>query len=124
MHAAPPTLTLEDFDYDLPPELIAQHPLPGRSSSRLLRLTGDAISDHAFADLPEFFAAGENVPVAWPGGGRAHVTGNSFATPYVAGLCALFRSRYPRLTPFQVKTLLYLSAANVNVSPGGVPCQL
>jgi len=62
--SASSTLTLEDFDYELPPELIAQHPLAARSASRLLRLTderlaGDAISDHAFADLPEFFAPGD-----------------------------------------------------------------
>ena len=34
-------LTLADFDYVLPPELIAQTPLPQRSSSRLLVLDGD-----------------------------------------------------------------------------------
>ena len=31
---SPPTLA--DFDYELPPELIAQHPAPERSGSRLL----------------------------------------------------------------------------------------
>jgi S-adenosylmethionine:tRNA ribosyltransferase-isomerase len=33
---AEPTLRTADFDYDLPPELIAQEPLPERSGSRLL----------------------------------------------------------------------------------------
>jgi S-adenosylmethionine:tRNA ribosyltransferase-isomerase len=33
---ADPTLRTADFDYDLPPELIAQEPLPERSGSRLL----------------------------------------------------------------------------------------
>ncbi len=33
-------LTLDDFDYDLPPELIAQTPLPERAASRLLVLRG------------------------------------------------------------------------------------
>lgn len=61
----------------------------------------------------EFFAPGQNVEVAWVGGGTLRASGNSYATPFVAGLCALLRSAYPRLTPFQVKTLLYLSAANV-----------
>ncbi|MCS6944132.1 MAG: S-adenosylmethionine:tRNA ribosyltransferase-isomerase, partial [Sutterellaceae bacterium] len=28
--------TLDDFDFDLPPDLIAQQPLPQRSASRLL----------------------------------------------------------------------------------------
>ncbi|MGH8692174.1 MAG: tRNA preQ1(34) S-adenosylmethionine ribosyltransferase-isomerase QueA [Burkholderiales bacterium] len=42
------------FDYELPAALIAQHPLPQRSASRLLRLdaASGAITDLAFADLP------------------------------------------------------------------------
>jgi len=34
--AAPRVFTLSDFDFSLPPELIAQHPAPERSASRLL----------------------------------------------------------------------------------------
>src|SRR5690242_7957264 len=33
-------MRLDDFDYDLPPELIARFPLPERSQSRLLCLDG------------------------------------------------------------------------------------
>ncbi|MBA4061729.1 MAG: tRNA preQ1(34) S-adenosylmethionine ribosyltransferase-isomerase QueA, partial [Verminephrobacter sp.] len=33
---APHAYTLSDFDFSLPPELIAQHPAPERSASRLL----------------------------------------------------------------------------------------
>ena len=42
-----------DFSYDLPPELIAQHPLPERSASRLLCLDGASgdISHHRFTEL-------------------------------------------------------------------------
>lgn len=42
-----------EFSYDLPPGLIAQHPLPERSASRLLCLDGDtgAISHGEFTDL-------------------------------------------------------------------------
>jgi subtilisin family serine protease len=61
----------------------------------------------------EFFAHGVNVEVAWPGGGTVRGTGNSFATPRIAGYCALILSAHPGLTPFQVKNLLYLTAANV-----------
>ena len=53
------SLTLDDFDYDLPRELIAQHPAADRSASRLLRLAGEAISDHAFSELPHFLTPGD-----------------------------------------------------------------
>ena len=61
----------------------------------------------------EFFARGLNVEVAWLGGGTLTATGNSFATPHVAGLCALVLSKHPQLTPFQLKSVLHLTAANV-----------
>jgi subtilisin len=61
----------------------------------------------------EFFAHGVDVEVAWPGGGTSRVSGNSFATPHVAGLCALIRAKHPQLTAFQVRNILYLTAANV-----------
>ncbi|MDF5759105.1 S8 family serine peptidase [Spongiactinospora sp. TRM90649] len=61
----------------------------------------------------EFFGHGVDVEVAWPGGGSTRCSGNSFAAPHVSGYCALIRSAHPRLTPFQVKSLLYLTAANV-----------
>jgi subtilisin family serine protease len=64
----------------------------------------------------EFFAPGVGVPVAWSGGAVIRGTGNSFATPYLAGLCALLRSKHPGLTPFQVKTLLFLTSANVGAN--------
>ena len=51
-------LTLNDFDYALPPELIAQAPLAQRSASRLLVVQApmdgtEALLDRSFADLPE-----------------------------------------------------------------------
>lgn len=52
-------LTLDDFDYDLPDELIAQRPAEPRSASRLLRAAGDAMSDHLFSELPGFLAPGD-----------------------------------------------------------------
>lgn len=45
-----------DFDFELPPELIAQSPLPERSASRLLWLDPKAGSrqDRMFRELPQF----------------------------------------------------------------------
>ncbi|MBR7839012.1 S8 family serine peptidase [Actinospica durhamensis] len=63
----------------------------------------------------EFFAKGNNVQVGWLGGSTLRTTGNSFATPYIAGLCARILSKYPKMTVFQVKGALYLAAANVHV---------
>jgi S-adenosylmethionine:tRNA ribosyltransferase-isomerase len=50
-----------DFSFDLPPELIAQEPLPRRSASRLLALDGvsGAVRDLAFADLAELLRPGD-----------------------------------------------------------------
>ncbi|MEV7801981.1 S8 family serine peptidase [Microbispora sp. NPDC088329] len=66
----------------------------------------------------EFLARGVRVPVAWPGGREIRSTGNSFATPHITGICALILSRHPWLTPFQLKSVLYLTASNVVVSEG------
>ncbi len=61
----------------------------------------------------EFFARGVEIDVAWPGGSTLRCTGNSFATPHVSGLCALALAKHPGLTPFQIKNVLYQTAANV-----------
>ena len=56
-------LTLSDFDFDLPPELIAQTALPERSASRLLEVdslaTPARLTDRRFAELPECIAPGD-----------------------------------------------------------------
>ena len=61
----------------------------------------------------EFFARGVGVEVAWAGGGTLRVTGNSFATPHMSGICALVRSKHPELTSFALKNVLFLTASNV-----------
>jgi subtilisin family serine protease len=58
--------------------------------------------DHAI----EFIAHGEEVTVAAAGGGHTTMTGTSFATPAVTGLCALLVGAYPDLFPYDVKSLL------------------
>jgi subtilisin family serine protease len=61
----------------------------------------------------EFFGRGVNLDVAWLGGHSITVSGNSFATPHLTGICALILSKHPELTPFQLKSVLYLTATNV-----------
>ncbi len=61
----------------------------------------------------EFFGRGVNVEVAWLGGRTLSVSGNSFATPHLSGICALILAKHPELTPFQLKSVLYLTATNV-----------
>jgi S-adenosylmethionine:tRNA ribosyltransferase-isomerase len=67
--ARPPvsaTWRASDFDYELPPELIAQEPLAERSGSRLLMVDRDkaqplasALTDRRFTDLPSLISSGD-----------------------------------------------------------------
>jgi len=52
-------LSLDDFDYDLPPQLIAQGPLAERSASRLLHLHDGGLSDCGFRDLAALLRPGD-----------------------------------------------------------------
>ncbi|HEY2635832.1 MAG TPA: S8 family serine peptidase [Solirubrobacteraceae bacterium] len=60
----------------------------------------------------ELFARGVDVDVAWTEGSTITASGNSFAAPHVAGLCALILAKRPQLAPFAVKHVLALTAAN------------
>ncbi len=51
-------LSIEDFDYELPPELIAQNPSETRSGSRLL-CVGASLADRRFLELPRLLAPGD-----------------------------------------------------------------
>ncbi len=51
-------LSIEDFDYELPPGLIAQHPSETRSGSRLL-CAGASFADRRFFELPQLLAPGD-----------------------------------------------------------------
>ncbi len=56
-----PPLRLEDLDFPLPAELIAQHPPPRRDTCNLLRLqrpSGER-SIHRFTDLPDLLRSGD-----------------------------------------------------------------
>lgn len=73
----------------------------------------DPLVWYANPDPPvELFARGVDVEVAWPGGGTLRCTGNSFAAPHVAGIAALVLAKHPELTPYQLKSVLHLTAAN------------
>ena len=77
----------------------------------------DPYAVYANPDPPvEFFARGLDLDVPWLGGGTLRVTGNSFATPHVSGLCALILSKHPGLQPFEVKTVLRSISANLEVN--------
>jgi S-adenosylmethionine:tRNA ribosyltransferase-isomerase len=52
-------LTLDDFDYLLPPDRIAQMPLAERSASRLLVMCGSSLEDRGIRDLPDLLAPGD-----------------------------------------------------------------
>ena len=83
----PEDFRLASYDYALPPELVAQEPLPARDASRLLlldRATG-ALEHRRFAELPELLRPGDLLVInrsrvfparllgRRPGGGRAEV---------------------------------------------------
>ena len=54
-------MNVNDFDYELPRELIAQDPLEDRASSRLLLLHKDSgeIEHHIFREIPSLLRAGD-----------------------------------------------------------------
>jgi S-adenosylmethionine:tRNA ribosyltransferase-isomerase len=58
-HPADRRYTLADFDYELPPELIAQHPAAERSASRLLDGRGAEPVERLFRDLPALLDPGD-----------------------------------------------------------------
>lgn len=79
----------------------------------------DPFEFHANPTPPtEFLAPGIGVEVAWLGAGTRRVTGNSYAAPHIAGIAALIRSKHPGLRPFQLKSVLWATAANTR---GGAP---
>ena len=51
--------TLSDFDFALPPELIAQQPAPQRSASRLLDGTQALPGDRIFRELASLLRSGD-----------------------------------------------------------------
>jgi len=54
-----PAYTIDDFDFELPPELIAQFPAPERAGSRLLVPASGMMRDLGFRDLPSLLSPGD-----------------------------------------------------------------
>lgn len=89
---------------------------PSQFSSVVSVASRHAQDPHSLAYNPrppvEFGACGIDVDVAWLDGGSIVASGNSFATPHVAGMVALLLSKHPDLTCFQVKAVLQALADN------------
>ncbi|MEQ1667713.1 MAG: tRNA preQ1(34) S-adenosylmethionine ribosyltransferase-isomerase QueA [Sulfuriferula sp.] len=49
----------DDFDFNLPDDLIAQFPPAVRTASRLLRIEADTLADKTFTDFPDYLRAGD-----------------------------------------------------------------
>ncbi len=56
---ASPLSRLSDYDFELPEDLIAQHPAAERSASRLLVVNDGALSNRQFTDLPDLLNPGD-----------------------------------------------------------------
>ncbi len=73
----------------------------------------DPFDFHVNPEPPtEFLAPGIDLEVAWKDGDSRRVTGNSYAAPHIAGVAALICSIHPTLRPFQLKSVLWATAAN------------
>jgi S-adenosylmethionine:tRNA ribosyltransferase-isomerase len=59
MHA----LSAADYDFDLPPERIAQTPARPRDAARLLHVAGARFADHTVLDLPDLLRPGDMLVV-------------------------------------------------------------
>ena len=92
--------------------------LYGSVTSVACNLATDPFRFHYNPEPPtEFLARGIDVNVAWKGGARITATGNSYAAPHIAGIAALIKSKHRALRPFQLKTVLWATAANVREAP-------
>lgn len=65
----------------------------------------------------EILARGMDIEVGWLDGKRIVAAGNSFATAYITGICALIMAKHQGLTPFELKAILRETASNMT-GPG------
>ena len=116
---------LEDYDYDLPPERIAQSPAPQRDRSRLLVLdTGTSeLAHHQFADLIDYLRLGDLLVVNTTKVFPARLLGHK----QTGGKVELFFLAFPRLAtssslpaPWQEATVPALIKSSKRPKPGAL----
>lgn len=90
---------------------------PWRFSSVISVASHDGSDPFEFLYNPhppvEILARGMDIEVAWLNGTRIVAAGNSFATAYVTGICALIMAKHHGLTPFELKAILRETASNM-----------
>ena len=81
---------LSDFDYGLPPELIAQEPVTERDRSRMMVLqrNQDAVEHKHFTAFPEYLRAGDLLVMNNTGLSRPACSGRGFETGEAGSYCA------------------------------------
>ena len=96
-------------------------PIPSYPSvySSVISVASHAVQDpYVFYYNPnppvEFGALGIDVNLAWLDHKRRTMTGNSYASPHMAGVVAKILGKHPGLTVFQLKTILRELSANVD----------
>ncbi len=100
--------SLSDFDFELPPELIAQFPAEDRTQSRLLRVRETQLEDALFSQIVDDFEAGDVLVVNntkviaarlfghKPSGGKLEIFVERIQSPQTA-LCMIRANRSPKL---------------------------
>jgi subtilisin family serine protease len=84
-----------------------------------LSVWGYAFSN--FGDFVDIAAPGSNILSTMPGGWYASMSGTSMATPFVAGVAALLKTKNKTWNPDQIEARLKLTATNIyNAYPGKV----
>lgn len=116
---------LEDYDFDLPPEQIAQFPAPQRDRSRLLVLdTGtNELAHHQFADVIDYLRPGDLLVVNTTKVFPARLLGHK----QTGGKVELFLLSFPRLAtssnlpaPWQEATVPALIKSSKRPKPGAL----
>lgn len=116
---------LEDYDYDLPPERIAQFPAPQRDHSRLLVLDTGAneLVHHQFADIIDYLRAEDLLVINTTKVFPARLLGHK----QTGGKVELFLLAFPRLAtcsnlpaPWQEATVSALIKSSKRPKPGAL----